>query len=586
MRNVLFCVQSGHLSEQAPTWSRRPQLPPAAFPTPETETPNSNTTTMSDPFSGIDIGAIIREEGTIVKAVLLRCSPAKNDASTSTNAAAPPTAAVDREISTMSISDIKSELDSYGVDGSTFVEKNELVKALEVERSNRKVPAKEVLEVDAVVAKAAAARDVQPVTQDDTEKRSSSNYTTQEDVLLSHLIEQIEIDTTPKKSMVAKVLGGEFTFIGQYEDEGIMVMARVPTWENGDSSDDDEEDDGNTGATGGGDSDNNEDIPPINPHKLQPPLHKFEVRGDILLMRVAETEEELDEEFEEQQEAERMSGGGDDDGKPSAKEDGDGAKPAAASDGHGECSEEKKIHVPTNDEFFLDYTKEEYLKFAARTDIEYESPEEESETEEEVVEEEMEGEDPFALLKALTAGRGGDDESGDDENDEDFDPEAEEIDFDSEEQQIGMMNLILGQILRRFHEENGRGPNTLEVLEMRKALADRLGVAVPAVDEEACNWDNKVPTPKKHNKKVVVAEEKNECETIPRANDGTVLCEPVDEEAGFEVGTTANDNDEKGEEDSDNLKRPAVAVKSEEDDSEKSPSKKKAKVEEGNKEDS
>ena len=52
---------------------------------------------------------------------------------------------------------------------------------------------------------------------------------------------------------------------------------------------------------------------------------------------------------------------------------------------------------------------------------------------------------------------------------------------------------------------------------MRKALADRLGVDVPPVDEEACDWDKKLklPTPKKHDKKVVVAEEKNETSPIP-----------------------------------------------------------------------
>jgi hypothetical protein len=49
---------------------------------------------------------------------------------------------------------------------------------------------------------------------------------------------------------------------------------------------------------------------------------------------------------------------------------------------------------------------------------------------------------------------------------------------------------------------------------MRKALADKLGVEVPEVDQEACDWNRKVETPKRHNKKVVVDEERNKCETI------------------------------------------------------------------------
>lgn len=41
--------------------------------------------------------------------------------------------------------------------------------------------------------------------------------------VLTNLIEEIEIDTTPKKSEVELLLGGRFTFIGQYEDEGIIL---------------------------------------------------------------------------------------------------------------------------------------------------------------------------------------------------------------------------------------------------------------------------------------------------------------------------------------------------------------------------
>ena len=50
--------------------------------------------------------------------------------------------------------------------------------------------------------------------------------------ILVALMEEIEIDTTPSKSMVAKTLGGPFTFLGQYEDEGIVLMIRKQEEEN------------------------------------------------------------------------------------------------------------------------------------------------------------------------------------------------------------------------------------------------------------------------------------------------------------------------------------------------------------------
>ena len=157
--------------------------------------------------------------------------------------------------------------------------------------------------------------------------------TAKKEVPLQHLIEEIEIDTTPRKSMVFKVLGGDFTFLGQYEEEGTMVMIRRPDWES-------------EGST--------EDALPVNPHPLQPPLHRVEVRGDLLL-RVAETEEELDcaDNEEKEEDGKKSEDGSEDD----AAEGGDGGAKKAA------------VHVPTNNEFFLDYTREEYLTFAARTDI-------------------------------------------------------------------------------------------------------------------------------------------------------------------------------------------------------------------------
>ena len=59
---------------------------------------------------------------------------------------------------------------------------------------------------------------------------SSSDDGTQHHLLLhENLIEEILVDTTPRKSMVSKILGGPFTFLGQYEEEGICLLYTSPS---------------------------------------------------------------------------------------------------------------------------------------------------------------------------------------------------------------------------------------------------------------------------------------------------------------------------------------------------------------------
>lgn len=284
-----------------------------------------------------------------------------------------------------------------------------------------------------------------------------------------------------------------------------MVMIRRPDWE----TEDDDSDPNNDNNTNTNSSEKASlkgadglpkigcpirKIPQINPHKLQPPLSFVEVRGDILLMRVAETEEELDE---KELEIDNSS------------------KEEVSEEKVEEIEEEvqKQVSVPSNDDFFLDYTKDEYLKFISRTDIEEvdESSDEEDESDGE--------EEGGGLAALLGVGNEEDDEEG--EEDEDFDPD--------EDESVGMMNLILGHLLKKFREENGRGPDSLELLEMRKALADKLGVEVPEVDEEKLT----APVPKSPNrKKVVVDEKKNETSPIPARDeeeeDGKVVAADLD----------------------------------------------------------
>jgi hypothetical protein len=162
-------------------------------------------------------------------------------------------------------------------------------------------------------------------------------------VVLTDLIQEIELDTTPSKSQVAHVLGGPFTFLGQYADEGTIVMCRRPMLPDDDATvlqllqrchDFGISTDSVTEKQQLMDLLEQGRLP-VNPHVLQPPFDKDRVEGDILILRVADTE---------------------DDEQP--------------------------------EEFFLDYTKDEYVAFASRTDVVapelpvHESSEEESEEEE------------------------------------------------------------------------------------------------------------------------------------------------------------------------------------------------------------
>jgi hypothetical protein len=122
----------------------------------------------------------------------------------------------------------------------------------------------------------------------------------------------------------------------------------------------------------------------------------------------------------------------------------------------------------SNEDFFLDYTKEEYIKFASRTDIVPQNSDDENDGESEESEDEDYEEDEEEK-----------------EDDGDYNGESDEEDgFDDEECQVGMMNLILAQLLRKFREENGRGPNTSELLTMRSALAAKLGIDERLINEE------------------------------------------------------------------------------------------------------
>lgn len=240
----------------------------------------------------------------------------------------------------------------------------------------------------------------------DAKKQSSKAA---DDPLNSHLVEEVEIDTTPKKNEVEKALGGPFTFIGQYEEEGIMLMALRDNNNVEEEESEDEADDSSN----------------WNPHKLQPPFDNLKIRGDILIMKVAEVDDPLD--------------------KPGAD-----ASAAAAP-------------MP-NEDFFLPYSKEEWLRFAARTDyVPPELPEEEEEEESEAGEEDCEQEDEGEW-------------SGEDDKEEDED------DIDEEKAKGAMLNLVLSTCLKKFRDDNGRGPNTEELRVLKMTVAHKLGMDLPGME--------------------------------------------------------------------------------------------------------
>eukprot|EP00536_Pseudo-nitzschia_multiseries_P002921 jgi/Psemu1/252141/estExt_Genewise1Plus.C_410122 len=283
-------------------------------------------------------------------------------------------------------------------------------------------------------------------------------------VVLTDSIEEAKIDTTPSKSKVAEMLGGPFTFLGQYEDEGIVLMAlKAVCFQRDIDTEAMTEKRELVEAL----VEYQKRLPPFNPHKLQPPLHKARVRGDIIVMKVAETPEELD----------------DDDGE--AKE-----KSIQSNDS---SNKKEAIKMPSNDEFFLDYSKEAYIKFASRTDI----PEHEIELEErdeEDGEENETGENGESTI--IGVGDGDNDDEDDDEDDND-DHDREQID---ENDKSAMFNLVMNELLRQYREENGRGPNTKELLELRSNIARELGVEI--AHEIDGDWDkmakeNQVPSAKK-----------------------------------------------------------------------------------------
>jgi hypothetical protein len=67
------------------------------------------------------------------------------------------------------------------------------------------------------------------------------------------------------------------------------------------------------------------------------------------------------------------------------------------------------------------------------------------------------------------------DNDEDEEGNHDYDGMEE---LTEEEEKSAMLNIVLSELLRKFREENGRGPNSEEVLEIRASIAEQLEMEV------------------------------------------------------------------------------------------------------------
>jgi hypothetical protein len=251
---------------------------------------------------------------------------------------------------------------------------------------------------------------------------SSATATTNDDGNNENIIEQICVDTCPQRRMVEQILGGNgITFIGQYEDEGIVVVASKQQQQPADHTH------------------------VINPHRLQPPLHNMTICGDILLLKVRQEEEDIDptkpffQDYTKEDYATFASRTIDE----TAKEEQEEEEPLQE-------KEELSISTTSTEDCSSSYSSS--------------SIEEGGEDEEEEEEQSEDGEEKDSSEET--------EEAHDDDDDDDYVEDVSEL---------GMFNLVMGSFLRQYQENNGRGPSTEELLFMRQTLAEKMGIVLDSI---------------------------------------------------------------------------------------------------------
>lgn len=257
---------------------------------------------------------------------------------------------------------------------------------------------------------------------------SDSITTTNESVSPKNIIEQISVDTCPKRRMVDEILGGTgITFIGQYEDEGIVVVASKQQQQQQQRAD------GSAASTD----------PIINPHRLKPPLHNETICGDILLLKVRQGEEEEDESSPFFQDY--------------TKDDYAAFTNKSSAEPKGEMQEEK---APSEEE-----EEEQTSGSSDADDYSYASSSSS-----------LEGED--------------EEEQGEEETDESEGDEDDDEDCTEDISESAMFNLVMGSVLRQYQETNGRGPNTEELLCIRQTLAEKMGIVLDSTTGSTTSLTN------------------------------------------------------------------------------------------------
>jgi hypothetical protein len=463
---------------------------------------------MASPMlSGQDIQRILQEKGNIVQAVILRCPPTSEAVSRSKD-------------DSMNSNDNEA---ICSVSGKSNANNDLKVKSKEDEDhslAQKEKPQDGKDAVPSISTDGSTSTAAEP-------KFSEGTYSQ----LLEQFIEQVEIDTTPKERAVATLLtgdaAGQITFLGQYEAEDVVVIA---TRESPSEANDDNDTDTN--------GDKNSKPLPINPHKLQPPLHKLSgtVRGDILLMRVQPNDEE-EEELQDENDSKDEQNGFDEDEKSDTKSDGqeslalddvvnevnhkkatvavEALKKAASEDSLNvselsavETSDGNTANTETDITKKENTTEEKHSPVADRpaettddADDAEEKTEEEEEEEEEATFFQSYTKEEYLMFAKRTdipipadddkeevsdqeeteveGEQGEGDEEGDgdeeeDDEDDEYDPEDDEEML--EESPMGMFHMVLGHLIRQFQEQNGRGPGSSELLRMRALLAERMGI--------------------------------------------------------------------------------------------------------------
>ena len=209
------------------------------------------------------------------------------------------------------------------------------------------------------------------------------------------------VDMTPKKREVQTLLKGSVTFLGQwYKCPEVEGVVLVVNKDLQDAGFKQQKEQAKKNAR----VLKKNEIIDENPHALQPPFNNMVVFGDIFLMRTTE------------------------DGTP----------------------------VP--------FGKEEYLKFARRTDVE----------ELEIDDSEEEGSDLSAI------------EEGDSDDDEEGETDSEE---EEEEEEGDMFAMLMQMVVQKFIAENKREPNKKELTALQAAIEEKIGGPPGGGEEEFVEED-------------------------------------------------------------------------------------------------